>query len=193
MEQIKVVFFAILSFFNVENGRIAATKTTVTVDTTSQTLQIQQENLFSITKNESETKVVVDQWNHFITMMDKDSAWSEDLKSFTDKKVQIDTIEEGILPKITLSYSNTNDLRVLGIWFNELRNDYSINNVTAQNLKTSDGVLDGNYWVFKGDQVFSFTLEPFFRPTRTISIFYKTTRRNIIRSQKVIIFSFFKN
>ena len=161
MEQIKVVFFAILSFFNVENGRIASTKTTVTVDTTSQTVQIKQENLFSITKNELETKVVVDQWNHFITMMDKDSVWSEDLKSFTDKKVKIDTIEKGILPKITLSYSNTNDLRVLGIWFNELRNDYSINNVPAQNLKTSDGVLDGNYWVFKGDQVFSFTLEPF--------------------------------
>ncbi|WP_397299830.1 MULTISPECIES: hypothetical protein [Nonlabens] len=161
MEQINIIFFAILSFFNVENGRIAATKTTVTVDTSRKTVLIEQENLFSIIKNESEDNVVVDQWNHFITMMDNDIIWSEDLKSFTDKKVIVDTVEEGILPKITLSYSHTDDLRDLGIWFNELKNDYSINNVPVQNLKTSDGVLHGNYWVFEGDQVFSFTLEPF--------------------------------
>ncbi|MEP5131884.1 hypothetical protein, partial [Nonlabens ulvanivorans] len=105
MEQINIIFFAILSFFNVENGRIAATKTTVTVDTFRKTVLIEQENLFSIIKNESEANVVVDQWNHFITMMDKDIIWSEDLKSFTDKKVIINTVEEGILPKITLSYS----------------------------------------------------------------------------------------
>ncbi|PQJ32809.1 hypothetical protein BST92_13160 [Nonlabens arenilitoris] len=161
MEQIKILFFALLSFFNIENGRIAANKTTVTIDTIKKTVHIQQEKLFTIVETDTDATTVIDQWSLFLSLINKGNLWSKELQSYPMKEIKIHDKDSIINPLITLKYSNPDDLRKLGIWYNESRNDYSINNVPSQNLKTHDGKLKVNYWVFKGDTTFTFTLEPY--------------------------------
>jgi len=49
----------------------------------------------------------------------------------------------------------------MGIWYSEEKNQFSINQIPEENIKTEEGNLDGNYWVFDGNSTFSFTVEPF--------------------------------
>ena len=48
----------------------------------------------------------------------------------------------------------------MGIGYNAERNQFSINNISQQNIKSKNGKLIDNYWVFNGDSKFSFINEP---------------------------------
>jgi hypothetical protein len=60
-----------------------------------------------------------------------------------------------------LRHSSEKELRALGIWYNEEKNQFSINQIPEENIKTKEGNLDGNYWVIDGDNTFSFIVKPF--------------------------------
>ena len=66
-----------------------------------------------------------------------------------------------IQPKIILSYTDANELRVLDIWYNAEKNEFSINYIPDYNIKTENGTLEGHYWLFNGDSPISYTIEPF--------------------------------
>lgn len=174
MEQIKIIFFALASFFGIENGNIAAEKTTVTVHPKIKKIEIIQEKLFTIVQNENDSKLALNQWNEILSARVNNKNWSTELNNFPEKNLQINTSKNEIQPHIALNYKEENDLKVLGIWYNEKSNTFSINNIPHQHITTSDGKLEGNYWFFNDDTTFSFTIEPFMQMPEDYKILKKS-------------------
>lgn len=161
MEQIKILFFSLLSFFGIEDSRIAANKTTITIYPVKKSIEIIQEDLFVIIDQESDTETVIDQWSGFINANKENPNWSKELESFTNKTLRLDSIDGKIQPQITLNYSSEKDLRSLGIWYNENEKVFSINHIPIEYLQTKDGKLEGNYWRFDGTKNVNFIIKPF--------------------------------
>jgi hypothetical protein len=49
----------------------------------------------------------------------------------------------------------------MGIWYNEDTDQFAMNYIPEQKLKTKDGKKNNIFWNFDGKKDFSFTLEPF--------------------------------
>ncbi|UAB80083.1 hypothetical protein INR76_08035 [Marixanthomonas sp. SCSIO 43207] len=162
MEQIKILFFALASFFGIENGRIASDKTTITIHPQDKEIEIIQEGLFTVIQTEEDKTITLKQWNKIVDAEEKHTLiWSKELKEFPVKKFNFTFNSKTIQPHITLKYTKEKDLRVLGIWYNEEKNEFSINNIPQNNIKTEDGKLEGNYWIFNSENTITFTIEPF--------------------------------
>lgn len=161
MEQIKILFFVLSSFFGIEDGRIVADKTKVTINPKSQEIEIIQEKLFTFIQSEKDTIIVLEQWRKLVNSKENKYFLAKDLDNFRIKNFTIKSIKKTIQPYLKLNYSTEKDLRVMGIWYNEEKNQFSINLIPQQNLKTIEGKLVENYWIFNGDNTFSFTIEPF--------------------------------
>ncbi len=159
MQQINILFYVLGSFFGIVDNKIAADKTTVIIHPQSQEIEIIQEDLFTIIQSEKDTFLVIKQWNNIIE--GEKVAWTNELENFTSKNLTINKQNDRIQPHLKLSYSNENELRLFGIWYNIEKNQFSINQVPNDNIQTKNGKLNGNYWVFNGDSTFSFTIEPF--------------------------------
>lgn len=161
MEQIKIIFFVLTSFFGIEDGRIAADKTTVTIYPKTQEIEIIQENLFTVIQSEKDTTLILEQWDKLRYWKERKTSWAKELDSFPIKSFTFTPIKKTIQPHLVLTYSKEKDLRMMGIWYNDEKNQFFINHIPQQNIKTENGKLEDNYWVFNGDSKFSFTIEPF--------------------------------
>jgi len=159
MEQIKILFFVLSSFFGIENGRIAADKTTITVYPESKEIEIIQEKLFTVIQSEKDSILTIKEWNKL--QQEKNNSWSDELNRFPVKSLSLNPIKNTIQPHLILKYTTEEDLQILGIWHNKKKNLFSINHIPQQNINTNDGTLDGNFWFFDGNNKFSFTIEPF--------------------------------
>lgn len=179
MEQIKILFFVLSSFFGIEDGRIIADKTTITINPKSQKINIIQEDLFSIIKTEKDSTTIIEQWNDIIKLNEKKSYWSKDLDNFTGKNFSLKSTNKTIQAHLALNYLNEKNLRVMGIWYNTDKNEFSVNHIPQENLKTKEGELVGNYWVFKGDDTFSYTIEPFLQIPENYKKFKKPLKQII--------------
>lgn len=60
MEQIKILFFALASFFGIEDGRIASEKTTITVYPQNKEVEIIQEGLFTVIQTQKDSTLVLE-------------------------------------------------------------------------------------------------------------------------------------
>ncbi len=174
MEQINILFFVLSSFFGINDGQIAAEKTTVIISPKSQEIEIIQENLFTVIQSNKDTTSVLEQWGKLVNAeTDNTYAWAKDLDNFHTKNLILKSIKGTIQPYLKLNYSTEKDLRVMGIWYNEEKNQFSINHIAQQNLKTTEGKLVENYWIFDGDNTFSFTIEPFLQMPENYQKFKK--------------------
>ncbi|WP_419213933.1 hypothetical protein ACNR9Q_07215 [Maribacter sp. X9] len=161
MEEIKIIFFILGSFFGMEDGRIAADKTTVTVYPHDHQIEIIQEELFAVIRSQKDSALVLEQWDKLFYWKERNTAWSKELDSFPHKSLNLIPIKDKIQPNLIFSYSEQKDLRAMGIWYDNAKNQFSINHIPQDNINTDDGKLVGNYWVFNGNNTFSFTIEPF--------------------------------
>jgi acyl-ACP thioesterase len=87
MEELKIMFLMLGSFFGMKDGRIAAEKTTVTVNPLHRKVTSIQENLFAVIQSESDAPKVLEQWQKFNTWNEKETPWSVELDSFSEKKL----------------------------------------------------------------------------------------------------------
>ena len=161
MEPIKIFFFALASFFGVENQRILADKTTVTVYPQKKQIEIVQENIFAFVPNAKDLQLAQEEWSNINHYKQNGEKWSQDLVYFSDKKIEFSENKKGKTAKITLTYSHPNDMSVMGIWYNEDKDQFEMNYIPEQKLTTKDGKKNGIFWNFDGNKNFSFTIEPF--------------------------------
>jgi len=161
MEQIKIIFFALASFFGIENGMIFSEITTVSVYPANKEIQIIHDKLFVIIQSESDSNLVLKQWDECLNRTKSDTQWAQELHSFPIKRLEVKSKGDTIQTILSLSYEKESDLRNLGIWYNTDTNQFSINHIPQESITTNDGNLDGNYWYFDGDNAFMFTIEPF--------------------------------
>ncbi|HIB49120.1 MAG TPA: hypothetical protein EYO35_12525 [Flavobacteriaceae bacterium] len=163
MEQIKIIFFVLASFFGIEEGKIAADKTTVSVYPQNKRIEIIQEDLFTVIQSKKDSILVLEQWNNLLFWKERNTNWSKELNGFTAKNFSITYTENTIKPNLTLTYLKEEDLRALGIWYNAESNRFSINHIPRNNIESESGKLIDNYWNFDGVKSFSFTIEPFLK------------------------------
>lgn len=161
MVEIKIIFFALLTFFGIEDGRIAANKTTVTIQPDSKQVEIIQEGLFAFIEKDSDIEAVSNQWYELLASHKTNLIWSKELESFTNKTLRLDSINGNVRPSITLNYSSENDLRIMGIWYDEDDKVFSINHIPKEHLETKDGKIEGNYWKFDATKPISFSMQSF--------------------------------
>lgn len=161
MEQIKIMFFGICTFFGVENGQIGADKTTVTINPKDNKIDIVQENLFTLITQEKDGDAVIEQWQSIKNWNKRENPWAKELDSFPKKSLNLKGKQSDMKAHIQLNYNTPEDLRAFGIWYSIEKNSFSIHNSPREHVVTDDGVIEGNYLVFKGDSSFSFTVEPF--------------------------------
>lgn len=161
MEQITILFFALTSFFGIQNNIIAADKTTVTIHPQNQQIEIIQEDLFAIIRSDTDLTLAREQWAGVSAMTACNATWAQASDGFNTKTLSLTSPYNQIQPQLTLTYSDEQELRAMGVWYDAKKNQFSVNHVPRDNLQTEDGKLVGNYWVFDGDKTFSFTLEPF--------------------------------
>ncbi|MBP1840776.1 hypothetical protein [Formosa algae] len=167
MEQIGIILFILTSFLGIKEGQIAAEKTTVTIDVQNKKIDIIQEHLFTVIESEKDVTLILDQWDKMYNSIGKNTTWSEQLDDFSDKRLTVFSKQNILQSHIILNYSEEADLQVFGIWYNSENNQFSIHDTPQNNIKTTEGKLNGMYWTFSGDTSFSFSLEPFLQmPTK---------------------------
>ncbi|MEP2278977.1 hypothetical protein [Maribacter sp.] len=161
MEQIKIIFFLVGSFFGIENSTIAADKTTVIIYPENQKIEIIQEKLFTIIQSKKDTATTLAQWNKIANLRENETPWAKELEHFTNKNLSIKNTGTTIETHISLNYNDPNDLRAMGIWYNTDMHHFSINEVPRNHITSETGILEDNYWIFNDNNTFSFTTEAF--------------------------------
>ncbi|APQ16924.1 hypothetical protein [Maribacter hydrothermalis] len=161
MEQINIIFFLLASFFGIEDSKIAADKTTVTINPKTKEIVIVQEHIFTFIQTEKDTAIALAQWEKIANWKVNNIPWAKELESFPSKGAIINSVNGELQTHITLTYTNENDLRAMGIWYNKEKNQFSINEIPRDHTTSETGKIEGNYWVFNGNSAFSFTTEPF--------------------------------
>ena len=161
MEPIKIFFFALASFFGVENQRILADKTFVTKKNKKNQIEIVQKNIFAFVPTANDLQLAKEEWDGVYNYTKNGKKWSDELAYFSDKKIEFSTDKKGITAKITLTYTHPNDMAVMGIWYNEDEKQFAMNYIPEQKLKTKDGKKNDIFWNFDGNKDFSFIVEPF--------------------------------
>ena len=162
MELIKIIFFALGSFFGIENSNIIAEKTQVIIDIENHVIEVEQHDLFAIIRNEQDS-IRVSQELYRIgnrAAGDKHYKFRSEFDSYTSKTSEIvyHKKEQRIDASIKLRYNTPADLKDFAIDYVPEDDSYALINVDSWNIETTTGVLKGNYWYFK-DQI-SFSLSP---------------------------------
>lgn len=179
MEIIKIIFFAIGTFFGIENSQIAAEKTTVTINPIAHTIVVVQEQLFSITKTKEDSLRVSEE---LLVMIKDTNDWRPELKSYASKSYEFYESKTGYLnAKISLTYGNDADLKPYAIDLLEDKT-YSIINIPRWDLRTNGGKINGNYWHFDADTIFEFTVTPF----KEIPAEYKIHKKSLLPIWKAV-------
>lgn len=170
MNEIKILFFALGSFFGMDDARITADKTTVLIYPKEKQIEIIQEDLFALIQSEKDERLVLEQWDKIYKWKEKHTAWAKELDNFTFKDFKLTPVKMTtqtylvlIRPHLSLKYTHEKDLASMGIWFNAAKNKFYLNNIPEDNIQSSNGKLEGNYWVFDAEDRISFTIEPYLK------------------------------
>ncbi|MFT4644795.1 MAG: hypothetical protein ACI8ZX_001202 [Planctomycetota bacterium] len=159
MELIGIVFFIISSFFSNEIQHIATEKTMVTIDPNNKTIEVFQQNLFTVFEKPSDSIAILNE----LSLLGKNEVlWSEKLSEFPEKTFKLihDKKNDQLHLQISLKFKDNVDLKAFA--FDMFQEKYfSIVNIPYWNLSSEDGKLNNNYWQFPLDQSFTFTLNPF--------------------------------
>ncbi|NRD22893.1 hypothetical protein HNV10_06550 [Winogradskyella litoriviva] len=158
MQEIKILFFIVGSFFGVNESQIISEKTTVTINPTEKTIFIVHENLISIVQKESDSITLTAE---LLKISKADAKWDSEFIGYsnTEKEFYLSEENETLNSKLKLTYSKIEDLVAFGIDVNK-NGEFSMTNFPKYHITTTDGTLNDRYWNFKADQPFTFTIEP---------------------------------
>ncbi|MBU2919733.1 hypothetical protein KO504_00135 [Winogradskyella psychrotolerans] len=182
MEEIKILFFVIGTFFGIHQSNIIAEKATITINPEAKTITVLQENLISIIQNESDSLKVKSELENIIQ---PNYPWSSEFANYSKKEKYFFISEDTqtLNLKLTLTYKTTNDLKAFGINKNNV-GKLSMTNFPKAHTKSTDGILGERYWNFNADAPFTFTEEPLTDiPTeyeihkKSVLPFWKTIKR----------------
>ena len=161
MVHIEILLFVLGSFFGLEDARIAAEKTNVSLFPETQVIEIVHEGLFAIIQSEDDVPIVLGQWEDLLNWEEREMTWADNLNVFPVKTLTFESIDTNPQLKLQFRYSDKKDLQALGIEYNAEKHQFFIDHIQQMNLKTDDGFLEGSYWVFDADNKFSYSLNPF--------------------------------
>jgi|SRR5690606_33702214 len=156
MDPIKIIFFVLGTFAGNEESRIIAEHAAVTVNPIARTIEIRQEGLFAILFTQEDHASLSQE----LQLLKNDTLWCDELADYPVKSRVFQVHDDGALSvNLKLKYNTDEDLKAYGITLTDDGN-LAFTNFPDDNVNTVDGKLEGNYWLFKADQPFSFTQTP---------------------------------
>lgn len=159
MEPIKILFFALASFFGNEDSRIVSEKATIRITPVNMTIEVLLEDLFTVIITEEDKATVEKELKNLIAIQKEIS--KKISPDFTIKQFVFSTPAPGKLnATIQLQYKNWDALKDAGMSFSTA-DGFTMINIEEWHLKTTDGKVNGNYIDFDAKKPFSFTIEPF--------------------------------
>lgn len=160
MDPITILFFSLASMLGVEDSRIVSRKATVTIHPLDKTFVVNQEDLFSIMMMPEDSLTVADELHHILAF---DHTETDDTASgLIVDHIQLSKNGQQLDAKITGHYTDLNAFAETGISIDSLSTpEFSLINIEDWNIRSSDGVLEGNYWVWPAGKPFTFTMEAF--------------------------------
>lgn len=170
MNEIKVLVFVLCSFFQTEEDRIFAEKATITIDPLDKTVEIILEDPFTIIDTNEDFEATRIQYDSILQWSNKNTNWSKELDHFIDKQLNVihkdaEKDSKSSIFNIKLNYENEKDLEILGIWFNQAKNNYAINKTPDIHLSSEPIEGTGKYWYFDAEIPFGYILKPFANST----------------------------
>lgn len=156
MEEIKILFFVLGTFFGNSESRIIADHATVTINPMSKTIEIHQIDLFTILVQREDSLQISSELKE---IKGKIIAWRPELAVYPVKSYRLTPGEKGTLQaKILLHYKSHKDLEDYGF---VLKDGYfSFRTFPDDYIQTDDGKLKDGFWHFSASKPFTFTQKP---------------------------------
>lgn len=157
METLKVVMFAIGTFFSQTDANIIADKTIFSMDPKAQSIEITEKNVIGIFMATEDTAYV----KEALKSMYEDHDWVNVMYRYPDLDIKFVVTEEGLDIIITMKYTDTKDLEYLGIMKDPETGEYFIYNGNW-NISSDDGRYEEerDRFMFDQNEPFSFVTDP---------------------------------
>ncbi|WP_353184060.1 hypothetical protein [Parapedobacter lycopersici] len=158
MNPINILFFVLASFMGMEDARIVSRKVSVTFNPATKTIEIAQEDLFSIIVMPEDSVAVVNELQRILVIAQHGEKAGEN--GFTIEKVSLHSSNLLLNADIQVSYTDPESLEKAGIGF-DAATGFSMINIPDWNIRSSTAVLEGNYWTWPPDKPVTFVMEAF--------------------------------
>ncbi|WP_313367024.1 hypothetical protein [Sphingobacterium mizutaii] len=149
MNEVKIFFIIIGTFFMREQPSLVAEKAVISVDPIKKQVVIVQKNLISTVEEQSVAKT-----EEFQKLKNKELHWVNDLNVFKNKEVSIQENGNSVSLTVSFTYDKPEDLSIINIDYSESKFSTFID----EKIKglTGDFQIEEPYLVFKGNTPFSF-------------------------------------
>ena len=149
MNEVKIFFIIIGTFFMREQPSLVAEKAVISVDPIKKQVVIVQKNLISTTEEPSVQKT-----EEFQKLKNKELNWENELNIFKNKEISIQENGNSVSLTVSFNYDKPEDLSIINIDYNESKFATFID----EKIKglTGDFQIEEPYLVFKDNKPFSF-------------------------------------
>ena len=151
MEEVKIFFIILGTFFMREQPSLVAQKATISVDPLKREILIVQENLLSTT----DVKDVV-QTEEYQKIKANQINWVEELEGFKNKRVDFEESGETVNARISFNYTDPKELSTINIASHQ--NSFSVFQDEKLAPLTGEHYVEEPYLVFSSKSPFSFTV-----------------------------------
>ncbi len=175
MDTISIYFFSLASIIGIENTSIMSQKATFTINPAERTFEIHQEDLFAIVMTKDDSLVVV----HEIQQI---ASFNKSKEKKTDNGLTIDEIvlssnNQQLNVALKGKYTTPDVWEKAGIHIDSTATHrFNLMNFPDWNIRSSDAVLEGNYWSWPTDKTVTIVMDPF----QNIPKQYRQHRQNIL-------------
>ncbi|QKX03484.1 hypothetical protein HN014_00640 [Aquimarina sp. TRL1] len=180
MLEVKIAFFVIGAFFGMQNARIVAEKTVVTLHPEQQLIEFEQQNLYAVLMRKEDSLLLNEEWK--ILNTPENRSWVKEVSDKDTAVLEFRKEDKSITAYIAFTYSEEKVLQPFGLYKNK-EGKWCIKNIPDWNIESKEGTLKGGYWVFDAQQKIRFSVRPYFETIEKQGYTKQDIYSYIVRSQ----------
>ncbi len=175
MDPISIYFFALASIIGMDNTSIVAQKTNITINPIEKTLEVHLEDLFSIIMTTDDSLTVAHELQQIVEF--HTNAGKKTAENLIIEDIVLSKNDQQLNATLKGRYTDPKVLADAGISFEaSATGEFSMINIPDWNIRSSDAVLKGNYWIWTADKPVTIVMESF----ENMPDEYRKHRRSIL-------------
>jgi len=160
MNPIKILFFALSTILGLEEASIVSRKASCTINAVEKTIDIFQEDLFSIVILAEDSIRVVNELQHILDCQNQGR--TKIGNGLTVESIRFSNDGKQINAAIKVNYDDAKTLMEAGIYLDTLgTSGFSLIDIPEWNMRSPDALLKERYWLWPTDRAVTFVMEPF--------------------------------
>lgn len=149
MNEVKIFFIIIGTFFMREQPTLVAEKAIISIDPQKKEVVITQHNLISTSEEQDVSKT-----EELLKLKNKEINWVEELTPFKNKSLQVQENGNSVSLTLSFQYDDPKDLEAINIGYND--SEYSVFLEEKLVAKSGNSQISEPYVLFKENAPFSF-------------------------------------